>query len=66
MRRLLREKNDKDKELRRLQQEQERLESRLTSANVERTACLARSAQLEHDSREAKRGLEVLQKQVCM
>ena len=61
---MLREKSDKDKELRRLQQEQERLEGRLTSANAERTACLARSAQLEHDAREAKRGLEVPQKQV--
>ena len=61
---MLREKSDKDKELRHLQQEQERLEGRLTSANAERTACLARSAQLEHDAREAKRGLEVLQKQV--
>ncbi|XP_076468288.1 uncharacterized protein LOC143299070 isoform X2 [Babylonia areolata] len=64
IRRLLREKSEKDKELQRLLQEQKRLEGRLNVANSERSSCLARSAQLEHEARDAKRGLEILQKQV--
>ncbi|KAL8585674.1 hypothetical protein ACOMHN_053172 [Nucella lapillus] len=64
IRRLVREKGDKDGEMRRLRQEQERLEGRLGSANAERSSCLARTARLEQEVRDAKRGLEVLHKQV--
>ena len=60
----MREKSEKDKELQRLRQGHERLEGRLSSANSERAAGLARCAQLEQEARDAKRGLDVLQKQV--
>ena len=57
---------EKDRSLNGLRSEQEKLQGRLMSANADRSALLARCAQLEQQINDQHKSMDTLQKQVSV
>ena len=57
---------EKDRSLNGLRSEQEKLQGRLMSANADRSASLARCAQLEQQINDQHKSMDTLQKQVSV